>query len=393
MDTSTLELTDVIVTEHSRLRIPSRPEWIEKTIDFLKTRAQLSGACPEGRANKLGLALHEALSNAVIHGNLEVPSALKEREDDAFARTLAERAADPYYAERTVTIDVAQDADCCRWSFTDEGPGFDYRRYLYREPGPDAILLSSGRGIVLMKAFTDELHYDQGGRKVTLTMHRSAGVEKRTQPREPLQQRVQVAPIRADGSVDWDRAHDAVTRDLSATGIGLLQDRLATSERVLVGVEVDGRTLYVPAQVRHCRPAGPGMVELGCRFTIEERSPVPAGQESPHIESAVELLLSRRRTVPRRGHERRSAPRETYTERVEIHDPAGSPPLVGFARDLSRTGIAFITTSPLPCQVRVLSLSQPDGPPLRLQVRIVRCSSLSSGFYDIGARFVGPVPG
>src|SRR5262245_9148931 len=124
MDASaaTLELTEAIVAEHSRLRIPSRPEWIPNTIDFLKRKAQLCGACHESRVGKLSLALHEALTNAVIHGNLEVPSALKEREDDSFARILAERAADPYYAERSVFIDIDQDSDRSRWRFTDEGP-------------------------------------------------------------------------------------------------------------------------------------------------------------------------------------------------------------------------------------------------------------------------------
>src|SRR5436189_151468 len=104
--TTTLDLAGAVVAERSRIRIPSRPEWVPPTIEFLKQKAQLCGACHESRAGKLVLAMHEALTNAVVHGNLEVSSELKERDDDVFARALAERAADPRFASRSVVIDV-----------------------------------------------------------------------------------------------------------------------------------------------------------------------------------------------------------------------------------------------------------------------------------------------
>src|SRR5262245_43461072 len=110
-------LSAAVVAEHTRISIPSRPEWIAPTIDLLRQKAALSGACHELRAGKLQLALHEALTNAVVHGNLEISSELKEREDDAFAQALAQRSADPAYATRQVLIDVNYDGECCRWSF------------------------------------------------------------------------------------------------------------------------------------------------------------------------------------------------------------------------------------------------------------------------------------
>jgi anti-sigma regulatory factor (Ser/Thr protein kinase) len=330
---------------------------------------------------KLRLALHEALINAVVHGNLQISSELKEREDDAFAKALAERTADPTYAGRQVLIEVDYDGDSCRWSFTDEGNGFDYPRYLARQPEGEALWLNSGRGIMLMRAFVDELHYELGGRKVTLGLRRSSGTEKR----QPLNQRVQVAPIRPDGSVDWEAAYDAVAQNVSSSGVGMLQAQLSTSERVILGVELEGQTVYLPAQVRHCRQVGEGMVELGCRFLL--RSEPPAVSPTQSVEEAIDTLLQSPRPQPV-SPERRSHTRETYTERIEIQGPAATSSVVGFARNLSKSGIAFISTTPLPLDNRIICLPRGDGSVLRMKARIIRCTEVSIGFYDVGACFL-----
>ncbi len=377
--------TSAVLAEACILRVPSRPEWIAPTVELLRQKARLAGVCHESRAGKLVLVLHEALTNAIIHGNLELSSELKERDDDTYARTLAERAADPAFTGRQVQIDVESDLECCSWTFTDEGPGFDFQRYLEAEPDPETLLMASGRGIMLMRAFVDDIRYDLGGRKLTLTMNRASGAEKRREPRLSLHQRIQVAPIRPDGSVDWQAAYLAVAQNLSAQGIGILQAQLATSERVLVGVEVEGRTIYVPAQVRHCQPVGESVVELGCRFTFDN-PPAPAG-EGAGVE-AIEEILCRRRQQTRPADERRSHTREVYTERIEVLGPEGTTPVVGFARDLSRGGIAFITTAALPLEPRIICLPLGSGGVLRIRALIVRCVGLTPGFYDVGASFL-----
>ena len=65
-------------------------------------------------------------------------------------------------------------------------------------------------------------------------------------------------------------------------------------------------------------------------------------------------------------------------------------PSWGFAHDLARQGIAFITTRPLALEERVLELPQgPGAPPLRVRARVQRCTPIMEGFYDVGARFLG----
>ena len=64
-----------VVAERSHVVIPSLPNWIEPTVEFLRRKAVLGGVCEETRSGKLLIALHEAISNAIIHGNLELSSA------------------------------------------------------------------------------------------------------------------------------------------------------------------------------------------------------------------------------------------------------------------------------------------------------------------------------
>jgi hypothetical protein len=71
-------LPEQIIAERAHVVIPSLPNWIEPTVELLRRRAVLGGVCEETRSCRLLIALHEAISNAVIHGNLELSSDLKE---------------------------------------------------------------------------------------------------------------------------------------------------------------------------------------------------------------------------------------------------------------------------------------------------------------------------
>ncbi len=120
-----------------------------------------------------GVALEEALLNAMIHGNLEVSSALRETDDDAFERLIALRQADARYSERLVTVEMTADRSEMSWRIHDEGPGFNVARL----PDPrsaDRIGLQSGRGVLMMRSFMDEVAYNTRGNEVTLVKRRKS---------------------------------------------------------------------------------------------------------------------------------------------------------------------------------------------------------------------------
>ena len=201
MSMDTPNLPAAVAAEQTHMCLPSQPDWIQATVEFLRQKAQLCGACQETRSGKLMVALHEAISNAVVHGNLELSSQLKEQGDSAFAEALAARAADSHYADRIVEILVDYNGDRCQWRITDQGNGFDVERALKKLTSDDPeLLLASGRGIIIMHSFLDEVKYEAGGRRVILTLRKSSGTEKRHEERVTMQRPLRVAPIRADAS-------------------------------------------------------------------------------------------------------------------------------------------------------------------------------------------------
>jgi hypothetical protein len=255
--------------------------------------------------------------------------------------------------------------------------------------GDEADELPSGRGILLMRRFMDEVRFEEGGRKLILVMEQESGRERRRQPRQALQVPLRVAPVRGDGSIDWEAAYAAVAHNLTAEGIGLIQNQLAQTDRILIGLHTGERPVYIPAEVRHWRALGGDMVELGCRFTTTDTLGADESDTPPEVATAIDRLLDN--APPWREDERRTYPRVLFTERLEIHI-ADRPPLVGYARDLSKGGIAFLTTAPLPREVTLVFAATAAEPPLQVRTEIIRCAKVQEGFYDVGGRFRGLVP-
>lgn len=142
--------------------------------------AQLGVLDPTERT-RIGVALEEALSNAILHGNLELSSELKNGDEKEFPIRMARRRASPPYCFRKVLLEITLSTQEARFVITDEGPGFNPQTL----PDPtDAANLEkvSGRGILLMRTFMDEVHYNEKGNQVTLVKRLTQG----TKPPAPL---------------------------------------------------------------------------------------------------------------------------------------------------------------------------------------------------------------
>ncbi len=119
------------------------------------------------------MAVEEALVNAVFHGNLEIDSRLKEDGSSRFWEVAQQRQARRPWKDRVVRIHKLVCSLGLWITITDEGPGFDARRALSNTPDPLAML-SSGRGLVMMRAFADELFFNDRGNSVTLAFYAAA---------------------------------------------------------------------------------------------------------------------------------------------------------------------------------------------------------------------------
>lgn len=124
---------------------------------------------------RLSIALHEALTNAIFHGNLELSSALRRDDEgsDAFHRLAADRAATAPWSGRSVTVKTRLSRDEAQVTVRDEGPGYDVA--LLPDPrDPARVETVGGRGLFLIRLFTDEVRHNERGNEITLIRRRPA---------------------------------------------------------------------------------------------------------------------------------------------------------------------------------------------------------------------------
>ena len=122
----------------------------------------------------IAMAIHEALANALEHGNLELDSSLKGDlfvAEDPYTKLREARMADPRFAERLIEVRLALDTERFELEISDEGPGFDTSRLTLPPPGSD-LAPHFGRGLPLIQLVMDEVHFNEKGNQVRMVLRR-----------------------------------------------------------------------------------------------------------------------------------------------------------------------------------------------------------------------------
>jgi CheY-like chemotaxis protein/anti-sigma regulatory factor (Ser/Thr protein kinase) len=120
---------------------------------------------------RVGIALEEALVNAMDHGNLELSSELRQNDDGSYARLATARAGQPPYRDRRIHVTVRFSPAEAVYVIRDEGPGFDPAG-LPDPTDPANLEKASGRGLMLIRTFMDEVTHNPTGNQITLVKRR-----------------------------------------------------------------------------------------------------------------------------------------------------------------------------------------------------------------------------
>jgi CheY-like chemotaxis protein len=147
------------------------PSLISPLVALLRDDMLAIGVCDENGAMRAGIALEEALLNALYHGNLEVSSDLKQENDHAFHQLAAERRMAAPYCDRRTRVLARLTPDVAEFVISDQGQGFDTSK-LPDPNDPEVLLRPSGRGLMLMRTFMDEVTYNSTGDTVTMVKRR-----------------------------------------------------------------------------------------------------------------------------------------------------------------------------------------------------------------------------
>jgi serine/threonine-protein kinase RsbW len=137
-----------VTAETTELSLPSRIDTVAKAAAAVAEFLSRSGISDDA-AFGIDMAVREAVTNAVIHGN---------RQDE----------------NKTVDVTLKSSPDAVEISVHDQGPGFNPEDV----PDPTAaenILKASGRGIFFMRTFMDEVNWlirPEGGTTVRMVNRR-----------------------------------------------------------------------------------------------------------------------------------------------------------------------------------------------------------------------------
>ncbi len=134
------------------LELPNDIRSIEHAVDYVMRHCSTCGDYARRFNLNFRVGLTEALSNAMLYGNNSDPN-------------------------KRVRIEVTVRVEEIAVRVTDQGEGFDPTTV--PDPTlPGNISKSGGRGIFLMKALMDEVHFNEQGNSVTLVLRLEGEADK-----------------------------------------------------------------------------------------------------------------------------------------------------------------------------------------------------------------------
>lgn len=137
-------------------------------VTYLQQTMRAMGLFDEGERLRIGVALEEVLLNAMFHGNLELSSTLRENDKPTYHETARVRAVEQPYRSRRIFLGALLSPAGAQFTIRDEGLGFNPKE-LPDPTDPSNLNRVSGRGLLLMHTFMDEVKFNETGNEVRLT--------------------------------------------------------------------------------------------------------------------------------------------------------------------------------------------------------------------------------
>lgn len=176
-DRSYAQLIDCMTRTEFSFSLDNNPALIDALVDLVQQMVVGVGFCDFAGRLQIGMALKQALTNGLYHGNLEITleqlEADRERLVEGQGRSLVEqRRLESPYKDRRIFVDIKLTEDEVRFVVRDEGPGFNVAD-MPKTSDPTALAAERGRGLVLVRTFMDEVVYNEVGNQVTMVKRRT----------------------------------------------------------------------------------------------------------------------------------------------------------------------------------------------------------------------------
>ena len=145
---------------------------VHALIGHVEQNLQAMCICSDNELLCVGTALHEAFVNAIDHGSLELDSELREGTGDRYHELRTQRLSEKPYCDRRIFVDLRITRDDATIRICDQGKGFD-PAVLPDPTDPANLEKPSGRGLMLIRTFMDDVQFDNTGTTITMVKRRA----------------------------------------------------------------------------------------------------------------------------------------------------------------------------------------------------------------------------
>jgi CheY-like chemotaxis protein/anti-sigma regulatory factor (Ser/Thr protein kinase) len=164
------QLLQSLISTESHFILENDASLIPSLIGHLENNLKRMKLCDENGLIRVAVALREALINAILHGNLEIDSEERDKDEKQYRALIAERREQEPYQDRRVHVYAKESRREAVYVIRDEGRGFDPST-LADPTDPANLEKTSGRGLLLIRTFMDEVHHNESGNEITMVKH------------------------------------------------------------------------------------------------------------------------------------------------------------------------------------------------------------------------------
>ena len=167
-DNSYKKLLECTTKTDFEFNLVNDPAIVEPLVEMVQQVAVGQGVLNSRTQVQVGVAFENALTNAMFRGNLELS---RDEFPVLSGSAIDQRAGAPPYKDRTVYVQALITPESIRFTIRDQGPGFDTST-IPEVANPDSFADGVGRGLVLIKAFMDEVQFNESGNEIRMTKFR-----------------------------------------------------------------------------------------------------------------------------------------------------------------------------------------------------------------------------
>jgi CheY-like chemotaxis protein/anti-sigma regulatory factor (Ser/Thr protein kinase) len=151
--------------------LDNNPDLIPPLVEYLLENLRRLKLCDESGLIRIAVAINEALTNAIYHGNLAVGSELRDGDEEGYFELINRRRNEPPYCNRRVYVSAQESGAEAIYTIRDEGAGFNPSD-IPDPRAPGNLTKASGRGLLLIRTFMDTVVHNDVGNEIRMIKRR-----------------------------------------------------------------------------------------------------------------------------------------------------------------------------------------------------------------------------